>query len=184
MSLHFSGFFSNFSLLDPEPQLNADPDPGGNPQPCSFLSILISHLFKPLEELKVVLEFALDQLVHGDNLVHVHLLEGGLQHLEVVDVLVLQLCVEFHLQKCFCNISTRLENKSKSHRILILPAVRPAEFMSNPISGYLIAGYWISGRISSRFSNLYSPQTKNLSRNIHLSNPTKLPVLVCPTQFP
>ena len=106
MSLHSSGFFSNFFIWIRNRIFNADPDPGGNPQPCSFWSILISHLFKPLEELKVVLEFALDQLVHGDNLVHVHLLEGGLQHLEVVDVLVLQLCVEFHLQKCFCNTST------------------------------------------------------------------------------
>ncbi len=57
------------------------------------------HLFEPLEELEVVLKLALDEPVHGHDLVHVHLLEGGLQQLEVVDVLVLQLRAEFHLQQ-------------------------------------------------------------------------------------
>ncbi len=56
------------------------------------------HLFEPLEELEVVLKLALYEPVHGHDLVHVHLLESGLQQLEVVDVLVLQLRAEFHLQ--------------------------------------------------------------------------------------
>ncbi len=63
------------------------------------VSICICHLFEPLEELEVVLKLALDEPVHGHDLVHVHLLEGGLQQLEVVDVLVLQLRTEFHLQQ-------------------------------------------------------------------------------------
>ena len=64
-----------------------------------MVHVNLPHLFEPLEELEVVLELALDQPVHGHDLVHVHLLEGGLQQLEVVDVLVLKLRVEFHLKQ-------------------------------------------------------------------------------------
>lgn len=58
----------------------------------------VEELLEPLEELEVVLELALDEPVHRHDLVDVHLLEGRLQHLEVADVLVLQLCVELYLE--------------------------------------------------------------------------------------
>ena len=52
---------------------------------------------KYLQKFKIVLEFSLHKPVHWNNLVDRHLLESRLKDLEVVDVLVLLLRVELHL---------------------------------------------------------------------------------------
>ena len=52
-----------------------------------------------LQKLKVVLEFPLHKSVHWNYFVNRHLLERSLQNFEVVDVLMLLLRVELHLQE-------------------------------------------------------------------------------------
>ena len=57
-----------------------------------------------LQKLKVVLEFPLHKSVNWNYLVNRHLLEGSLQNFEVVDVLMLLLRVELHLQESVSNV--------------------------------------------------------------------------------
>ena len=64
-----------------------------------FMSDKATTIPSHLQKLKVVLEFALHKSVHWNYLVHRHLLERSLQNLEVVDVLMLLLRVELHLQE-------------------------------------------------------------------------------------
>ena len=41
--------------------------------------VCVEELLEPLDELEVILESPLDQTIHWNDLVHVHLLERGLK---------------------------------------------------------------------------------------------------------
>ena len=61
------------------------------------LVVGIKKFLKPLNELEVVLKPSLHESINRYDLIDVHLLEGGLENLEILDVLVLKVRLEFHL---------------------------------------------------------------------------------------
>lgn len=63
-----------------------------------LLPIIVSivEFLKPLNKIQVVLETPLHQLLHWDYLINVHPFKGRLEKFKVVNILMLQLCLEFY----------------------------------------------------------------------------------------